>query len=212
VSWGLRAATLTAMLLATAGCTPPGGSPPESSPSRTSLSCAKPDGSVWATYSDAIAGFTVSYPPGFTLQLQHNPVTGLVESYRAVESCYLKVSPPGQLELTVYTKDADSLAGWVNNHTGSPAFISGTDQYFSGVSNQAPARVAGRDAMGFDWQPDAAPFTVHNTALFLGAAHVLVLGWWAEDAPGLPDAEARATYFAALHADYKEMLADLHLD
>lgn len=74
-----------------------------------------------------------------------------------------------------------------------------------------PAHVTGRDGLAFDWQPDAAPFTVHNTAVFLGTADVLVLIWWAEDAPGLPDAGARAAYAASLQTDYNTMLADLHL-
>jgi hypothetical protein len=40
---------------------------------------------------------------------------------------------------------------------------------------------------------------------------VLVLSWWADDAPGLPDADARAAYAASLQIDYNTMLADLHL-
>jgi hypothetical protein len=77
--------------------------------------------------------------------------------------------------------------------------------------HEAPARVTGRDALAFDWQPDAAPFTVQDTAVFLGTAYVLVLGWWTEDAPGLPDGDARAAYAASLQTDYKTMLADMHL-
>jgi hypothetical protein len=38
---------------------------------------------------------------------QARPVAGVVKSYQAVETCYLNVSPPGQLEVTVYVKDAD---------------------------------------------------------------------------------------------------------
>jgi hypothetical protein len=156
-----------------------------------------------------VVGFSVRYPPGFTFELQRDQVGGVEVSYRAVETCYLKMFPPGQLEVTVYQRDAGSLIAWVDKHTGSPAFISGNDQYFSGVTHEVPVRVASRDALGFNWQPDAAPYTVHNTALFLGTAYVLVLGWWAEDALGLPSPGARAAYAADLQADYKMMLANL---
>ena len=212
---GMRATALAAMLVAAVGCTQPEGaaSAPAAPRSTSFVTCPPPPRSGWATYSDTVAGFSVQYPPGFAFELrtQARPVTGVVKSYQVVETCYLNVSPPGQLEVTVYVKDADTLAGWVDKHTGGPAFVSGIDQYFSGVSHEAPARVTGRDALGFDWQPDAAPYTVHNTAMFLSAAYVLVLGWWAEDAPGLPDADARAAYAASLRTDYKTMLADLHL-
>jgi hypothetical protein len=63
--------------------------------------------------------------------------------------------------------------------------------------------------LAFDWQPDAAPYTPHDTAMFISSAYVLVIGWWAEDAPGLPDATARSAYAAAMQADYKTMLANL---
>jgi hypothetical protein len=211
---GLRTAAMASTLLAV-GCIQPGGaaSEPTSPVSVNSAHCSQASGSAWATHSDAVAGFSVGYPPGFTFELQTPllPVPGVVESYRVVETCYLSVAPPGELEVDLYLKDADSLAGWVDKHTGGPAFISGTDQYFSGVTHQAPVRVAGHDALAFDWQPDAAPYTVHNTAIFLGNANVLVLGWWAVNAPGLPDASTNAAYAAALGADYKKMLAGLRL-
>ena len=120
------------------------------------------------------------------------------------------MSPPGQFEVTVYVKDTNSLTGWIDKHTGSPAFIS-PNQYFSSVTHEAPVRVTGHDAIAFDWQPDATPHTVHNTAMFLGTQYVLVVGSWADDAPGLDNPGARAAYAAALQADYKHMLADLRL-
>ena len=208
---GLSAAAAAATLILTVGCAQPGvgGSDLASPHSVSSASCARPSGSAWATYSDAVVGFSVRYPPGFTFELQRDQAGGVEVSYRAVETCYLKMFPPGQLEVTVYQRDADSLIAWVDKHTGSPAFTSGTDQYFSGVTHEVPVRVASRDALAFNWQPDAAPYTVHNTALFLGTAYVLVLGWWAEDALGLPSPAARAAYAADLQADYEMMLANL---
>ena len=209
---GLRATVTTAMLIAAVGCTQPGSIAvePSSSQSANSASCTLPTGSAWATHSDPVGGFSITYPPGFTFELQRYQGPGVQESYRAVENCYLKVPAPGQLEVTVYMKDADSLVGWIDKHTGSPAFIS-PNQYFSAVTREAPARAAGRDAMAFDWQPDATPHTVHNTTTFLGTQYVLVVGWWADDAPGLDHPGPRAAFAAALQADYKHMLADLRL-
>lgn len=211
-SAGMRATVMAAVILAVVGCTQPGGhaAVPSASPSTSSADCTLPPGAAWAMHADAVGGFSVTYPPGFTFELQRYQPSGVEESYRAVETCYLKVPPQGQLEVTVYLKDANSLEGWINKHTGDPAFTS-PNQYFSAVTHEAPARVTGHDAMAFDWQPDATPHTVHNTAMFLGTQYVLVVGWWADDAPGLDNPGARAAYAAALQADYKHMLADLRL-
>jgi len=208
---GLREATLGVILIVAAGCSPTGG-PAAQAPApeiARSTNCPAPTVSSWSTYSDPAYGFKVAYPPGFTFELQRAEIPGLLEFRRAVDKCYVNVSPPGQLEVTVYVKDSESLVAWVNKHTGGPASNSETDQYFSGVSHESPLRVAGRDALAFDWQPDAAPYTPHDTAMFISSAYVLVIGWWAEDAPGLPDATARSAYAAAMQADYKTMLANL---
>jgi hypothetical protein len=68
---GLRTAAMASALFVV-GCMQPGGaaSEPISSLSATSAHCSRAPGSAWATHSDAAAGFSVGYPPGFTFEVQ----------------------------------------------------------------------------------------------------------------------------------------------
>jgi hypothetical protein len=152
------------------------------SPARTSSpspsAWPSPTGSQWSTYTDSDYHFSISYPPGFTFERQHGVEgTGLVMTYRAVDSRYLSGYPPGDIDIGIYTKDADTLAGWVAEHTG-PVTSSDMGRYWSPVTNETPVTVAGHAGLSFDWVGDSDPLTLHDTAVFLGTAYVLTIGWW----------------------------------
>jgi hypothetical protein len=158
-----------------------------------------PSGSPWPTYSDTAYKFTISYPPGFTFEPEHGLAgTGMLGGYRAVDSAYLNKTPPGQIEITIYAKDADTLDGWVTKHSGPPA-SSDMNRYWSPVTNQTNVTVAGRGGLSFDWVPDSGSPTIHTTAIFLGASNVLTVAWWSYD----------PTYANSLQQYEQRMLADL---
>jgi hypothetical protein len=119
-------------------------------------------------------------------------------AYRAVENQYLQGYPPGQIEIAIYSKDADSLSGWVAKHSGPPT-SSNQNRYWNDPTNQSAVRVNGRDGFSFDWLPDVGGATIHSTAVFLHAKYVLVLQWWSAD----------STYAATVKQYHSRMLTDL---
>ncbi len=128
------------------------------------------------------------------------PGTGLLMAYRAVDSSYLSTYPPGDIGVVIYSKDADTLSGWITKHSGPPTTSSPT-RYWTAGANQTPVTVDGRDGLSFDWVPDTGGFTLHATAIFHRAAYVLVLQWWSVD----------PSYAATLERYHKRMLQDLRL-
>jgi hypothetical protein len=128
------------------------------------------------------------------------PGTGLVMAYRAVENCYVNTYPPGQIEITIYSKDADTVAAWISKHSG-PATSSDPTRYWTPVTNQTAVTVTGQEGVSFDWVPDMKDKTIHATATFLGTAYVFVIQWWSND----------TDYATTLHSYYQRMLTDLKL-
>jgi hypothetical protein len=128
------------------------------------------------------------------------PGTGLVMVYRAVENCYVNTYPPGQIEIAIYSQDADAVAAWISKHSGPPTSSDPT-RYWTPVTNQAAVTVAGQTGVSFDWVPDMMDKTIHATAIFLGTAYVLVIQWWSTE----------ASYATTLHSYYQRMLTDLKL-
>jgi hypothetical protein len=101
-------------------------------------------------------------------------------TYRAVDPIYLNRYPPGQLEVAVYSKDANTLSDWVVKHSG-PSGSSDISRYWTPVSNQAIRTVGSKSGLSFDWVPDMADKTIHSAIVFLGNAYVLMLQWWTTD-------------------------------
>lgn len=195
----IGAGLAAAILVAIVACGRlPDGSGATTSPqasSNPSLS-PMPTPSTWPTYSDPDYRFSISYPPGFTVQ--RHPAgsgTGLLVSYRAVDPIYLNSYPPGQLEFVVYNKDANTLSDWVAKHSGPPGSADIT-RYWTPVSNQSSATVAGNAGLSFDWVPDMRDKIVHATVVFLGTAYVFLVQWWSTD----------PSYEATLRQDYAQML------
>jgi hypothetical protein len=106
-------------------------------------------------------------------------------TYRAVDPAYTNAYPPGEVDIAVYMKDADSLSSWVAMHSGPPGSSPKT-RYWSPVANEAVTTVAGRTGLFFDWTPDTGPPIIHTTAVFLGTSYVLTFDWWSSDAAYAP--------------------------
>lgn len=156
--------------------------------------------SPWPTYKDSTYKFSVSYPPSFTFEQQHGVSgTGLTMAYRAFDPIYANTNPAGQLEIAIYTKDADSLSAWVTKHTG-PKGSTNVSHFFPGATNQSPVTVDGRPGISLDWTPTGeGPSSVHGTATLLGTAYVIVVDWWSTD----------PSYATTLQPYYQQMLASL---
>jgi hypothetical protein len=118
--------------------------------------------------------------------------------YRAVDSRYLSGYPPGDIPIGIYTKDTDTLTGWVAKHTGPPS-SKDRGRYWSPVSNETLTVAGGLAGLSFDWVGDADPTTIHEIAFFLGTAYVLTIGWWSND----------PTYKFSLHQFHQQMLQSL---
>jgi photosystem II stability/assembly factor-like uncharacterized protein len=153
---------------------------------------------TWQAFTNAQYGFAIAYPPGYTLKSEGgaNPATGWLAEFRAVDSCYLDVYPPGQVEMGVYTKDADTLTAWVNKHSVAKCTDPG---FFPGVSNMRSVTVAGRDALAFDDVYTGCEFSgvVHTTVLLLGSGNVFRIDWWATDPNYAPTLQAIADQMLA---------------
>jgi hypothetical protein len=173
------------------------------SPTRTAspspVASPSPSSSPWPVYADSRYQFSISYPLGFTFQPQHGiEGTPIVMEYRAVDPRYLSGYPPGEIDLGIYAKDANTLVGWVTRHSG-PSSSPDPNRLWSPVTNEATSTVAGHDAFSFDWVPDTGSSTLHTTAVFLGATYVLLVMWWSND----------VSYAPTLQQYYQQMLTDL---
>ncbi|MGH7765271.1 MAG: hypothetical protein ACREOM_12735 [Candidatus Dormibacteraceae bacterium] len=121
-------------------------------------------------------------------------------SYRAFDPQYANMYPPGDIGIGIYTRDADTLAAWVDKHTGPPGSSDHT-RYWSPVTNEVASTAGGRQAVSFDWVPDTGPPTIHDTAVFLGTSYMLTVGWWST----VP------SYATTLQPYYQRMLLDLQV-
>jgi hypothetical protein len=177
----------------TASTTP--SSSPSSSPSASKASPSIPSG--WKTYSDQTYGFSISYPDTFTFKQEGGafPARGWLIEYRAVDTRYLGTYPSGQVEMGVYTKDANTLTAWVQKHSDATCGMPNSTAFFWNVSNLKTTTAAGRDAVSFDDNSkgcEGPQSTNHFTVFFLGSNHVFRFNWWASDANYSPTIEAIA--------------------
>ena len=183
--------------------TPSSDTSPSASPSSSASPSPSPSSSPaqWPVYTDADYHFDISYPSGFTfLKEGGSPGTGMLQAYRAVDPAYLNTYPPGQVEIAIYTKDADSLAAWVTKHSG-PAGSNDLTRYWSPVTNQAPVALASQSGLAFDWVPDQGGGPIHAEVAFLGTTYVFLIQWWASE----------PSYEATVTDNYARMVASLEL-
>jgi len=169
-----------------ASSTPSNTIAPSPSPSPTSspTAIASPPAG-WQVYRDDQFGFSIFYPPGFVVD---NPGSNTLPApwlreRRVVDKQYQNVSPPGQIDIGVYSIDADTLTAWVQKHTGPCGSQVSNAFFWDVVRNLTTVTAAGRQAVSFDWDMSScgASLTVHETAFFMGSAYVFRLDWWALD-------------------------------
>ena len=101
--------------------------------------------------------------------------------YWAVDKCYAGNYPPGQVELGVFTYDADSLSAWVLKHSDADCGGSNTTAFIFGVSNKQAVTAAGRPALSFDDKASGCggpAFVGQQTVFLLKSNYVFTLGWW----------------------------------
>jgi hypothetical protein len=155
------------------------------SPSPSSL----PSKSVptrWQAYSDQKFAFAISYPTDFVVQdgtVGSLPPPWLFE-LRVADKRYATGGAPGQIEIGIYTRDADTPGAWVQKHTG-PCSGPNTNAFFwDKTGNLQTLTAAGRDAVSFDLDMRSCggfALTVHETVLLLGSKYVLRFDWWSKD-------------------------------
>ncbi len=113
--------------------------------------------------------------------------------YRAVDNCYLGGYPPGQVELGVYTKDADTLNAWVQKHSDTDCGGANSTAFIFGVSSLTATTAAGHDAVSFDDQGSGCggpAYKGHSTVFFLDLQHVFMLDWWTSGPDHAPTVQA----------------------
>lgn len=136
------------------------------------------------TYVNNDFDFSLSCPSDFTWQTYaaNQPIPALVFHARAVDTQYLANYPPGQVQIALYSMDAETLRGWINKHIG-PQMSTDPQHYWDTTSNVTDVTMAGQLALAFDYTligPEA-PETNHAVAVVHGS-YVLVVGWWAYQA------------------------------
>ena len=176
---------------ATVGTSPTAS--PQDSPSAISSPSSSPTPIVpsgWQTYSDATFAFRIAYPAAFTFKREGNadPVAMWLAEYRAVDNRYLNGYPPGQVELGVYSMNADTLDAWLTLHTGVDQSTH-SQFYWAATSNVQAATIVGRAVITFDVQN--GPALVHVT-IFRHGVYLIRLDWYSTDSTYSSDIQAVA--------------------
>lgn len=190
----------TAILVATGcGAAPPVGGSDASgsrttSPTQPIPSPSTPQG--WETYADSQYGFSVAYPPGFSVQ-QQGPGAGAIQLYRAFDPQHTTNGyPSGQIEFAIYPNDAATLTDWIAKHTGTPSPTANPFIYWEQTSNVESTAAAGRNAVYFDVANGPSGSIIHNIAFFWNASYIFQLDWWSSD----------GTYAATLDSSARQMM------
>lgn len=196
---GTPSTTPSAVVSPTAKQSPSPASSPSAPVSPCEAEVSPPPTSAWLRYSDAGYGFSISYPPAFEVDGHTSPSDSEIRAlYRVVDKC-LQQFPPGQIELGVFTYDANSLTAWVQKHSDVDCAGSNTSAFIFGVSNMHSVTVAGRAALTFDdkFSGCGGPAgSGQETVFLLSPNYVFMLGWWA----------ARSAYAPTISAVASKML------
>lgn len=144
------------------------------------------------------------YPPSFVLD---NPGSNTLPApwlreRRIVDKQYENANPPGQIDIGIYSKDADTLSAWVQKHTGPCGSPVTKGFFWDVVRNVEIASAAGRQAVTFDWDMSScgSSLIVHETAFFMGSEYIVRFDWWAFD----------AGYATTLQTYSQQILATFH--
>ena len=172
------------------------GEPAALSTSSRSLSSAPND------YTDPQFGFSVSYPSGFviepTLSPGHTLPEGWFSELRAVDGRFKGKESPGEVDFGLRANDAATLNAWIQKHTGPCGSPNSKGYYWDNISNIRSVKVAGRNALSFDWnqQSCGSPLTLHMTAFVMRSSSIFLLSWWSAD----------PAYVGAAHGAAEQML------
>jgi hypothetical protein len=166
-----------------------------------------PPPSAWQTFADSQYGFTISYPSGFTFKPIPSfvfPTTNhVLVAYGAADKCFDRTTPTGSIRVEVYTKDAETLAGWVKQHSDNAHCLGGPG-LFVFVTNLQHATVGGRDELSFDQDiihcgEPTGNVVMHNAVFFLSSGYVFVFEWPSVD----------GTYGSTIQTIAERMLASV---
>jgi hypothetical protein len=122
-----------------------------------------------------------------------SPPGWLVKALRFVDMRLAQAEPPGQVELNLYNRDADSPRTWVSKHSSE-----GDRSFFPRAREITDTTVASHAAVAFEW--DAGP-VVHAIAFFLDSL-AIVIEWWATSDSNY--APTVASVFGRMLASYRD--------
>jgi hypothetical protein len=197
--WFAVTTILLVVVSACGGVTDHSGSASGARTSPSQIASPSPTSATWQVYADAQYGFSISYPREFTFKKEGgaDPARGWLNEYRAVETRFLDAYPPGQVEVGVYTKDADTLSAWVQKHSAASCGLPG-NPFFWATANLKPVTAAGRDAVSFDTDPKGCgpSIAVHNIVFFMSNGYIFQLDWY-----------ANTTYATTIQGVGQQMLA-----
>jgi hypothetical protein len=161
----------------------PTPTPTLSAPSPTPTTPEPTPSGPWKEYSDPDFGFTIEYPPNYLFE-ENNPSVhqGLLRLGRFFDEKFAGTYPEGQVDISVYVKDADSLNEWVTKHSSTSTAPDDPQIYYRDVSSLTPGTANERPAVTFDWNA-AEIGPVHVVAFFSGT-RVVALDWF-----GVPSIE-----------------------
>jgi hypothetical protein len=154
------------------------------SPSPSLSPLPSPTPTAWQNYSNEEFDFSIDYPPGFLFEEASKGVTsnadkaGRLAFVRFFDQKFAAGDLAGQVELAVFTKDADSLESWLAKHS-SDDYPDDSQVYYNQVSNQASTTVNNRSAISFDWKA-AEIGPVHVVAFFIDG-RVFQIDWFGDD-------------------------------
>jgi hypothetical protein len=132
----------------------------------------------WQMYTSQQYGFSVSYPPAYSFEVQGSGPPGGLAVYRIVDDRYLSGYPPGEVDLGLYQMDATTLRDWITRHTGIST--QGHTYYWESTANTTDTTAAGQPAVSFDWT-GGVPTPIHATAFLKDSSTVVLFDWWATD-------------------------------
>ncbi len=83
----------------------------------------------------------------------------------------------------IFSKDADTLVAWVQNHSDSTCGLPNGTGFFWGVTDLRTVVAARRGAVSFDdTSTGCSPQAIrHNTVFFLGSGRVFAFAWYSMD-------------------------------
>ena len=121
------------------------------------------------SYRDVDSGWTLRYPADFLSERLPGRAAFSGELYvvRFYDERFRGVEPSGQVEVVLYSRDADDLDVWLDRHSATKTDADDAQIYFRGVMSVRSTELAGRGARAFTWNGDEVG-AVYTVVAFLG--------------------------------------------